>query len=143
MKFENILLCVFLPSASSLEVWVWGEKGCHGDHAFIIRKLNLTDADGCFKKGELQIDLQLENEFGVTEQAVAVYPTISNAAQMVAFFTSDDCDPDNAIEDGWIDGETWDRTSCSGTGDFAERVEDYQSWTVWDMCEGQLGCTLE
>lgn len=77
----------------------------------------------------------VEHRGGLEEKAlnVGIWDTASES-QMVVFFTTDDCDPDHVIEEVWLDDD------CSGK--FANKLQDWKSWAVWDMCEGDVGCDL-
>jgi hypothetical protein len=89
----------------------------------------------CYKKGDFEIELQIAGIGGMKEQAIAAaaYDTAS-VSQIVAFFTSDDCNPDNAIDNAWLED------GCSSR--LPVNPKDYKSWSVWDMCGGEVGCSL-
>jgi len=90
----------------------------------------------CYKRGDFEVLKQLQHIGGMKEIAVAagINDEVS-ASQYVVFFTGEDCNPDNVIDNAWLD------EGCSS--DLPNKPLDYKSWSVWDMCAGEAGCTLE
>lgn len=91
----------------------------------------------CYKRGDFEVQLQIDGIGGIKELAIAAsMQDIASMSQSVVFFTTDDCEPDNAIDDAWL----WD--GCSSR--LHNVPTEYKSWSVWDYCpEGESGCTLE
>lgn len=90
----------------------------------------------CHKRGEFEVQLQIDGIGGMKEQAIAAMAKDENSmSQYVVFFSSDDCNPDNAIDNAWLD------SGCSSM--LPVDPHDYQSWSVWDMCLEEPGCSLE
>ncbi|KAJ4304608.1 hypothetical protein N0V90_000134 [Kalmusia sp. IMI 367209] len=125
----------FLGLASSygivcaIHVILWDSIGCHGFND--LRSLIAIEDYGCHRRGDVIVELELNGRGGHEEKAVSASSKNPNeASEMVVFFSSDDCDPDNLIEDAYLDEQ------CSSDLDNWDKVKDYKSWTVWDMCEG-------
>lgn len=75
--------------------------------------------------------MELELNGGEPELAIAasIYDEESQS-EYIAFFSSNDCNPDNLINDTFLERGCRD-----------EKAKDYQSWAVWDTCEEE-GCSL-
>ncbi|KAH7346962.1 hypothetical protein BKA66DRAFT_433135, partial [Pyrenochaeta sp. MPI-SDFR-AT-0127] len=100
-----------------------------------IRKLYALPME-CYKRGDFEVELQINNRGGMKEQAIAAAAKdTASASQYVVFFTTDDCNPDNVIDNAWLD------YGCSSM--LPNNPHDYKSWSVWDMCVGEPGCSLE
>jgi hypothetical protein len=90
----------------------------------------------CYKKGDFKVALQLSGIGGMEEKAIAAgMNDTASASQYVVFFTSDDCNPDSIIENAWLE------SGCSSR--LPNNPYNYKSWSVWDMCLDQMGCSLE
>jgi len=90
----------------------------------------------CYKRGDFEIQLQIDGIGGMKEKAIAAMAgDAESASEYVVFFTSDDCNPDNVIDNAWLD------SGCSSL--LPNKPHDYQSWSVWDMCLDEPGCSLE
>ncbi|KAF2824667.1 hypothetical protein CC86DRAFT_383468 [Ophiobolus disseminans] len=89
----------------------------------------------CYKRGDFEVQSALRGQGGREEKAIAagIHDTAS-ASQYVVFFTSEDCNPDTAIDNAWLD------FGCSSQ--LPNNPEDYKSWSVWDMCADESGCSL-
>ncbi|EAT79448.1 hypothetical protein SNOG_13121 [Parastagonospora nodorum SN15] len=58
----------------------------------------------CYKRGEFEVQLQIDGIGGIKELALAAAITDSkDASQYVVFFTTDDCNPDSVIDNAWLD----------------------------------------
>ncbi|KAF1851752.1 uncharacterized protein K460DRAFT_266846, partial [Cucurbitaria berberidis CBS 394.84] len=69
----------------------------------VLRSLYALPMD-CYKRGDFEVELQLDNRGGMKEQAVgAVAKDAASASQYVVFFTTDDCNPENVIDNAWLD----------------------------------------
>jgi hypothetical protein len=73
---------------------------------------------------------------GVKEKAIATNSDVDlySQSQYVVFFTSEYCNPDDAIDNAWLD------EGCSKN--LPNNPKDWQSWAVWDMCLDNPGCDL-
>lgn len=90
----------------------------------------------CYKRGDFEVQLQIDGIGGVKELALAAaISDVASASQYVVFFKTEDCDPDNVIDNAWLD------MGCSSR--LPNVPTDYKSWSVWDMCITEPGCTLE
>ncbi|KAF2749771.1 hypothetical protein M011DRAFT_511825 [Sporormia fimetaria CBS 119925] len=127
---------ILLVPALSINITIYDSPKCTGHND--IRNFYVIQDDGCHERGETEVWLQLEeNRGGLREQAIAASPYDERSqSEFVVFFTTADCNPDNVIEDAWLD------SGCNGVRLDPKVNEQYQSWTVWDMCEGVAGCTL-
>jgi hypothetical protein len=100
-----------------------------------IRKLYALPME-CYKRGDFEVQLQIDGIGGVKELALAAaISDVASASQYVVFFKTEDCDPDNVIDNAWLD------SGCSSR--LPNVPTDYKSWSVWDMCITEPGCTLE
>lgn len=91
----------------------------------------------CFKRGDFEIELKIKGIGGMKEKAIAAgAEDLASESQYVVFFTTEDCSPDSVIEDAFLDD------GCSSKLE-NKTVVDYKSWSVWDMCMGETGCSLE
>jgi hypothetical protein len=163
LKLFSIALA--MSSVCGIDVSIWGNKDCHGNNgkqmtnldqkqtlyqhikplypleiplikAHIgIRNLYALPME-CYKRGDFEIELQINNIGGVKELAIAAaIKDTASASQYVVFFTTDDCNPDNVIDNAWLDD------GCSSR--LPKVPLDYKSWSVWDMCLTEPGCSLE
>lgn len=67
-------------------------------HIKVIRKLFAEPMD-CYKRGDFEVQLQIDGIGGIKELAIAAsIQELSSASHSVVLFTSDDCEPDNAID---------------------------------------------
>jgi hypothetical protein len=90
----------------------------------------------CYKRGDFEVELQIDGRGGMKEQAIAaMFNDTASASQYVVFFTVEDCNPDSVIDNAWLD------YGCSSS--LPNNPADYKSWSVWDMCTGDVGCSLE
>jgi hypothetical protein len=90
----------------------------------------------CYRRGDFELAVQLEGIGGMKEQAVAARANdTASESQYVAFFTGEDCNPDGVIDNAWLDEGCSSRLPNNPLG--------YKSWSVWDMCAGVVGCSLE
>lgn len=90
----------------------------------------------CYRRGDFELVVQLEGIGGMKEQAVAARANdTASESQYVAFFTGEDCNPDGVIDNAWLDEGCSSRLPNNPLG--------YKSWSVWDMCDGVVGCSLE
>ncbi|KAF2824663.1 hypothetical protein CC86DRAFT_468002 [Ophiobolus disseminans] len=125
-------IALLFSAVSSIDVTIWDNKDCHGG-TNAIRSLYATPMD-CYKRGDFEIDLQIGGRGGMKEQAISAGIKDSVAAsQYVVFFSSDDCNPDNVIDNAWLD------KGCSSL--LPVNPKEYKSWSVWDMC-AEPGCSL-
>jgi hypothetical protein len=101
-----------------------------------IRKVYVLPME-CYKRGEFEVQLQIDGIGGVKELALAAsIDDVASASQYVVFFKTEDCDPDNVIDNAWLD------SGCSSR--LPNVPTDYKSWSVWDMCAtAEPGCSLE
>jgi hypothetical protein len=93
----------------------------------------------CYKRGDFEIAYDQKSTTsngGQREKAIAVTTDgdLITQSQYIAFFTSDDCEPKNAIDNAWLD------EGCSNN--LPNNPKDWASWAVWDMCEDKPGCDL-
>jgi len=96
----------------------------------------------CFKRGDFVVLAELENMGGLREKAISAAPNgTSDAAEIVAFFTSENCDVDTVIDNAWLAADYYGSPSCSSY--LPNDPHDYSSWSVWDMCGGEADCSLE
>jgi hypothetical protein len=59
----------------------------------------------------------------------------ASVSQYVVFFTVEDCNPDSVIDNVWLyDG-------CSSF--LPNNPHEYQSWSIWDKCLEEPGCSFE
>jgi hypothetical protein len=123
--------------ATALHASFWGVKGCHG-FANDIGGREVIPEDGCVVKGEQEVLRELDGAGGYTEVAIAVSTDEeSSQGHYAVFFSSEDCNPDNMIKGGFLD------SGCSGRLEgWEEEIKNYKSWAVWDVCEGDAGCSL-
>jgi hypothetical protein len=120
-----------LLSVHALNVTIWADKMCRGA-LNDMRKFYAIPDDGCFVRGEVDTLLALEGRNGETEDAITVSINDEpSQSEFAVFFTSDDCNPDNIIEDVFLESGCMD-----------PKAKDYKSWAVWDTCAGEEGCSL-
>ena len=91
----------------------------------------------CHLRGDFEVQLQIDGIGGWAEKAIAAQINdTASASQYVVFFTDEECNPDNVIDNAWLDN------GCSSL--LGNNPSDYKSWAVWDMCpEEEPGCSLE
>jgi hypothetical protein len=101
----------------------------------VIRNLYVLPMEKCFHRGEFVVDQKTDGIGGNQEKAIAtMVKDTASVSQYVVFFSDDDCDPDSAIDNAWLDD------GCSSL--LPNNPKEYKSWTVWDMCLEELGCSL-
>jgi hypothetical protein len=121
----------FLAGVHGINITTYADPDCRGLNA--IRHFYAIPEDGCFVRGMEESLRELEGESVRVEVAVATQiDDVRSQSEFIAFFTSDDCDPDNIIEDAYLE-----------RGCVKEKARDYKSWAVWDTCEGDEWCSLE
>ncbi|KAH8711915.1 hypothetical protein GQ44DRAFT_557977, partial [Phaeosphaeriaceae sp. PMI808] len=58
----------------------------------------------CYKRGEFEIELEIDNIGGMKELAIAAMANdTASVSQYVVFFTSDGCEPSNIIDNALLD----------------------------------------
>ena len=115
----------------SMEIVAWKSEDCSGKND-LRTKLDLRLHVGCIKRGDVAQQLQVETlEDLEEEKAISAYQdgSIYAQSQQVVFFTSEDCDPDTEIENGWIDD------SCSNVKEEL-KGEKWKSYEMRDACVG-------
>jgi hypothetical protein len=102
----------------------------------LIRNLYVLPMEKCFHRGELLLDQKIDGIGGNEEKAIATMVNdTTSASQYVVFFSVDDCNPDSVIDNAWLgDG-------CSSL--LPNNPKEYKSWTVWDMCPEEPGCSMD
>lgn len=134
-KYRLSITVLLLRASIGINVTIWDSPTCTGIGD--MRRLYLVPDDGCFVRGQYEVDLELVGQGGRNELAVsASINDPASESEFVIFFTSEDCNPDNVIDGAWLDDK------CSSLLE-NEKVADYKSWAVWDMCMGDVGCSLE
>ncbi|KAH3942835.1 hypothetical protein HBI56_052210 [Parastagonospora nodorum] len=125
---------LMISSVYGMDVTVWANKDCHGFNS--IRRWYAKPME-CYKRGEFEVQLQIDGIGGIKELALAAAITDSkDASQYVVFFTTDDCNPDSVIDNAWLD------KGCSSK--LPNAPTEYKSWSVWDMCaNSEPECSLE
>ncbi|KAF1971233.1 hypothetical protein BU23DRAFT_570018 [Bimuria novae-zelandiae CBS 107.79] len=135
--FRTIALAaLFETGALSLHYILWDSGGRHGfnDLYSSIAK----EEEGCHRRGNIVVDLELKGRGGLEEQAISVGSSyFSEIWEVVALFSSEDCNPDNLIENAYFDD------GCSGDIEGWDEAIDYKSWAVWDLCEGNSTCNRD
>ncbi|KAH7090485.1 hypothetical protein FB567DRAFT_519972 [Paraphoma chrysanthemicola] len=134
LSFKTGTLALIVCGVCSMDVEIWDNKDCHGGSNLIHRLYALPMY--CYKRGDFEVYIQLQGIGGMKEQAIAARANdTASESQYVAFFTTEDCNPDNVIDNAWLDN------GCSSK--LPNNPADWKSWSVWDMCAGIAGCSLE
>jgi hypothetical protein len=102
----------------------------------VIRNLYVLPMEKCFHRGEFVVDQKTDGIGGNQEKAIAtMVKDTASVSQYVVFFSDDDCDPDSAIDNAWLE----DGFSSL----LPNNPKEYKSWNVWDLCLEELGCSLD
>ena len=134
--YKFAILTSLGTSVAAIHFALWDSEGCHGNND-LYRSI-AKEEDGCHRRGDILVDLELDGRGGLAEKAISVgSPDPSETADIVVLFSSDDCSPDNIITNATFD------EGCSGDLEGKNEPIDYKSWTVWDLCEGKEGCSLD
>ncbi|KAF1999306.1 hypothetical protein P154DRAFT_229132 [Amniculicola lignicola CBS 123094] len=128
---HNYLFSIPLAAVSinALHVVTWPNEDCRSFPAIYEDFLGPTN--GCQQRYQDRGNPAWDGQ----ERSVAVQMVEGNLedeTQFVVFFSSDDCDPKTIIN-------TTDDGCSSFLGD---RIGEYMSWEIWDMCNGTVGCDL-
>jgi hypothetical protein len=110
--------------------------------AHLVIKRLFVEPMECFKRDDFTVLAEIEGIDGLREKSIGAIPNGTySESEYVVFFTSDDCDTNNVIDNAWLAGSPLGGTRCSSH--LPNQPHDYQSWSVWDMCGGEPDCTLE
>lgn len=126
-------------SCGDLKVTLWQSADCTGDND-LLPKADMNLMRGCIKRGDVAQQLALEMHEEVREEkALSAYldGSLKAQSQVIAFFTSENCDPSTLIENAYVDN------SCSNV--FKELDGgNWKSWEMRDACLGGFsGCDME
>ncbi|KAF2175664.1 hypothetical protein K469DRAFT_756094 [Zopfia rhizophila CBS 207.26] len=121
MLFKYLLpAAALLATAACMSFSTYGNDNCAGQNK--IRTGVIGPKEGCQKRAP-------------DEKGVAVMVEDGNVADesmYAVFFKSEDCDPSGMINKTELGCSTRHGIAPAG----------YGSWEIWDMCEGQAGCSL-
>jgi hypothetical protein len=91
----------------------------------------------CYVRGDFVVQQKIEGIGGNDEKALATWVNdTASASQYVVFFNNEDCNPDGVIENAWLE------EGCSSWLP-NDPAKDYKSWSVWDMCLEEPGCSMD
>ncbi|KAF2449701.1 hypothetical protein P171DRAFT_517365 [Karstenula rhodostoma CBS 690.94] len=132
-SFRILTFAPLCGSVTALQYTLWDSEGCHGFND--LRRSVSTETDGCHVRGDVLVDLELEGRGGLKEQAISASTDGPNDAfEILVFFSTEDCFPENRIENAAMD------EGCSSEMDVWDKAKEYKSWAVWNLCEGNSTC---